>query len=273
MTKNHQLETVSIDALTTAHYQVWSDMPSETFAKLKEDIAQHGIIYPIIVDENYVILDGHHRYKASQEVGLTELLVKLYFDLTEDEKLEIAHKMNTTTRELSRKEKIERARKLRSENRSYRQIAQWLGVGKSTVERWINDEGVPRGTKTAKSSDTKQQRESEDHLRLIRENERLKRELDTVTRSYNEQKSKLRSLEDEREFYRKYSMFGSHDKGIKIFAHFVGLDETANVEQVDKAFRKAKGRAHPDAGGSTWASARYNSGHDLFKRIYKGGAA
>ncbi|OLN23710.1 hypothetical protein BTO30_02945 [Domibacillus antri] len=59
------------------------------------------------------------------------------------------------------------------------------------------------------------------------------------------------------------------DNGLAVFAAMVGLPETATVQEVDRAFRKARAKAHPDAGGNEWVSARYNTGYDKFKRLYK----
>lgn len=45
-------------------------MPEEEFAKLKASIQTEGQHYPIIVNENLEILDGHHRYRACTELGI-----------------------------------------------------------------------------------------------------------------------------------------------------------------------------------------------------------
>lgn len=65
--------------------------------------------------------------------------------LTEDaqrelwDKLAIAYKNNSMKKDISREEKIEKAIELRKEGRSQRQIAEWLGVGKTTVARWTEE--------------------------------------------------------------------------------------------------------------------------------------
>ncbi|WP_074011041.1 helix-turn-helix domain-containing protein [Numidum massiliense] len=53
-----------------------------------------------------------------------------------------AHKINTLTREISREEKIAKAVELRQEGRSFRQIAEWLGVHHQTVKRWVGGENA-----------------------------------------------------------------------------------------------------------------------------------
>jgi ParB/RepB/Spo0J family partition protein len=153
-----KMEIVKIADLKTGEYQVWSKMTEEKFTQFIDGIADNGIDNPIHIDENNVILDGHHRYEAAKQLGLAEIEAKIHRDLTEEEKLGKAHFLNTQTREISREEKIERALALREEGRSYRQIGEWLGVGKSTVERWTSVfSQVPDGTsEKTEGSDGKQ---------------------------------------------------------------------------------------------------------------------
>ena len=45
-------------------------MSEEEFAELKASIQTEGQHYPIIVNENLEVLDGHHRYRACTELGI-----------------------------------------------------------------------------------------------------------------------------------------------------------------------------------------------------------
>lgn len=45
-------------------------MSEEEFAELKESIRTEGQHYPIIVNEDLVVLDGHHRFRACTELGI-----------------------------------------------------------------------------------------------------------------------------------------------------------------------------------------------------------
>jgi ParB-like chromosome segregation protein Spo0J len=45
-------------------------MSEEEFAELKASIQTEGQHYPIIVNENLEVLDGHHRYRACNELGI-----------------------------------------------------------------------------------------------------------------------------------------------------------------------------------------------------------
>ncbi len=45
-------------------------MSEEEFAELKESIRTEGQHYPIIVNEDLIVLDGHHRYRACVELDI-----------------------------------------------------------------------------------------------------------------------------------------------------------------------------------------------------------
>jgi ParB-like chromosome segregation protein Spo0J len=57
-------------------------LSKEEYESLKESIKQNGLWVPIIVNSQGVILDGHHRYKACQELELKNLRLKLRLSLT-----------------------------------------------------------------------------------------------------------------------------------------------------------------------------------------------
>ena len=46
------------------------NMTDEEFSELKTSIQNEGQHYPIIVNENLEVLDGHHRYRACMELGI-----------------------------------------------------------------------------------------------------------------------------------------------------------------------------------------------------------
>jgi hypothetical protein len=51
----------SPDEVNLDVHQVMPSLTKEEFAALKEDIRENGILYPIFLDENYNIIDGHNR--------------------------------------------------------------------------------------------------------------------------------------------------------------------------------------------------------------------
>jgi hypothetical protein len=82
-------------------YQVLPEMSPEQFAALKADIAERGILHPIDVDENGVRLDGHHRGRAADELGITDIPTIVRLGLSETEKRTFARKSNTLRRHLT----------------------------------------------------------------------------------------------------------------------------------------------------------------------------
>jgi ParB-like chromosome segregation protein Spo0J len=50
--------------------QVMPDLNEEEYAALRDDIARHGVMVPIVVDQHGRILDGHHRDRIATELGI-----------------------------------------------------------------------------------------------------------------------------------------------------------------------------------------------------------
>jgi ParB-like chromosome segregation protein Spo0J len=47
-------------------------LSTEEYESLKQSIKENGLWFPIVVNKDGVILDGHHRYKACQDLGIKE---------------------------------------------------------------------------------------------------------------------------------------------------------------------------------------------------------
>ena len=108
------------------HQYLIPPMSEEDYNNLKEDIRRNGILQPIDITYNNVILDGHHRVKAAKELGIKEVEVRipelLYIDedeylisvalnrrhLTEGQKAVLA---NEYMKRLSKKRKSEAGKK------------------------------------------------------------------------------------------------------------------------------------------------------------------
>jgi ParB-like chromosome segregation protein Spo0J len=122
-------------------YQVLPSMPSEQFEALKADIEERGVLTPIDVDEHGYILDGHHRYRACLELGVTDFPTIVRPGMSEEERRMFARKSNMLRRHLSR----EQVRQLVAEqlkdtpNWANNRIASSLGVDGKTV-RTLRDE-------------------------------------------------------------------------------------------------------------------------------------
>jgi hypothetical protein len=63
-------------------------MPDKTFKKLQMSLRKFGMMMPIVVrrleNDKYEIIDGEWRYRASKEIGASDIQAKI-IDATEDE--------------------------------------------------------------------------------------------------------------------------------------------------------------------------------------------
>lgn len=116
-------------------YQVLPDLSAEDFAALRADIAARGVLVPVEYDENGNILDGHHRVRACEELGLTDWPRFIRKGLSEADKRVHARQLNLARRHLSRDQKRDLiAAQLReTPEKSNRQVAEGLGVDHKTV--------------------------------------------------------------------------------------------------------------------------------------------
>ncbi|MFB6294206.1 MAG: ParB N-terminal domain-containing protein, partial [Candidatus Nanohaloarchaea archaeon] len=78
-----KIETVSLDEVEPSPDNP-KEHPEQLIADLKESLDEFGQAWPICVDEDYEIVDGHARYKAMQELGWEEIEVIRHDDWTED---------------------------------------------------------------------------------------------------------------------------------------------------------------------------------------------
>lgn len=83
-------------------YQLLPELPPEQFEALKADIAERGVVVPVVVDEFGAILDGHNRARACRELGINDYPVEVRSGLSEEEKRVFARKLNVLRRHLSR---------------------------------------------------------------------------------------------------------------------------------------------------------------------------
>jgi hypothetical protein len=62
------------------------ELSPDGYESLKQSILENGLYLPIIINKNGIILDGHHRYKACQELGIEpKTLVKEFRDKLAEE--------------------------------------------------------------------------------------------------------------------------------------------------------------------------------------------
>lgn len=135
-----------------SEYQLLPTLTGEEFAALRDDIAQHGIRVPIDVDEDGVILDGHHRSMVAAELGI-EVPRRTVIGLTEQGKRNHARAVNAIRRHLSVDARRDQVRQMRAEGQTIAEIATTLGVSYGTahsdvasIRTDIQDESITTAT-------------------------------------------------------------------------------------------------------------------------------
>jgi hypothetical protein len=115
------------------------DMDESEFERLKTSMEQHGFddTTPIVVTPDGEIVDGHHRYRAAQAVGVEPEIV-----VTDDVDVEQAIRTNLARRDHDNKRDIVVGWLLSDRytgERSQREVAEELGVGQPTVSRAMKE--------------------------------------------------------------------------------------------------------------------------------------
>jgi DNA modification methylase len=70
-----------------------NDMNDKQFNALKENIKKYGFLVPLILNKEYVIADGEHRFLAAKDLGMTELPA-IVLDISEVDRHIIRQVMN-----------------------------------------------------------------------------------------------------------------------------------------------------------------------------------
>jgi hypothetical protein len=116
-------------------YQLFPTLEPATEAALRASIKRWGVIVPVVKDQHGNILDGYHRARIAEALGIT--YPSIQYTVADDiHGFEIAHTLNVDRRHLDADQRAEMARMLRSEGHSLRAIAGALGVTAGTV---VND--------------------------------------------------------------------------------------------------------------------------------------
>jgi predicted transcriptional regulator len=110
-------------------------LTEEEYAALRADIRMHGILVPVITDQDDLVLDGIHRCRIADELGI-EPPVSQMGQMSEERKMHLAVGLNMRRRHLDAERRRELVRKLHEEQGlTVRKIAEITGWSKSTVDR------------------------------------------------------------------------------------------------------------------------------------------
>jgi hypothetical protein len=75
-------------------------MRPREYEPFRADVAEHGVITPVEVDEHGVVLDGRERLRACRELGV-DCARRIRIGLSEEEKFTLVTSLNLTRRHLS----------------------------------------------------------------------------------------------------------------------------------------------------------------------------
>ncbi len=134
-------------------------LPPQEYAQLRDSIRERGVLQPILITADHVLIDGHERWKAIQELGLTKYPLRVVGNLGDAERKELAIRLNVERRHLSRAERQRLLEMILKEapTKSTRHVADLLKIGNATVSRARTKlAGVSNGTpETIKGRDGK----------------------------------------------------------------------------------------------------------------------
>ena len=112
-------------------------LPAQEYAQLRDSIKDRGVLQPLLITSDHVLIDGHERWKAIRELGLSKYPLRIVGNLDEAERKELAIRLNVERRHLSRAE-CQRLLEMiirEAPSRSTREVADLLKVNQSTVSR------------------------------------------------------------------------------------------------------------------------------------------
>lgn len=127
----------------TEPMQLFPALDMTTEAALRASIAKWGVLVPIAMDQHGRIIDGHHRSRIADELGVDYQVIT--HDIVNDaDAEELARTLNLDRRHLEVDQRRELVAHLRSEGHSYRAIGDALGVDAATAYR--DSSGVAHAT-------------------------------------------------------------------------------------------------------------------------------
>ena len=117
------------------------EMSKSAYEELREDIRKNGQLVPIVVLPNTAIIDGKHRFRACQELGIPPV-VEVYEGKQDDKSLfEYVRSLNARRRHLTAAELQAFAVKRQTQGATQRQIAKEAGVSQPAISKALKRGG------------------------------------------------------------------------------------------------------------------------------------
>jgi SAM-dependent methyltransferase len=121
---------------TDTPYQLFPALDRATEDALRESIGRWGVIVPIVVDQDGQVIDGHHRQRIANALGVDYGVQQIEVG-SEDDARAIAATLNTDRRHMDIDQRRAIVAHLREQGHSLRAIAGAVGVDDKTVRRDI----------------------------------------------------------------------------------------------------------------------------------------
>lgn len=121
-------------------YQLFDALPAHIEAALRDSIEEFGVIVPVVIDQNGQVIDGHHRSRIADSLGVDYPVENIHID-DDEQAARLAYTLNADRRQLQPSERMRAAARLRERGHSYRAIGEALGTDDRTVRRDIAKAG------------------------------------------------------------------------------------------------------------------------------------
>jgi tRNA G46 methylase TrmB len=124
-------------------------LPAQEYAQLRDSIRERGVLQPLLITNNHVLIDGHERWKAICELGLSKYPIRIIGNLDEAERVDLAIRTNLERRHLTVAQRRELAARLLKTDpgRTNRSVAGTVGCDHKTVGkirgRLLQDGEIP----------------------------------------------------------------------------------------------------------------------------------
>lgn len=119
---------------TDTPYQLFPALDRATEDALRESINRWGVIVPVVVDQNGQVIDGHHRQRIANALGVDYGVQQIVVG-SEDDARAIAATLNTDRRHMDIDQRRAIVAHLREQGHSLRAIAGAVGIDPKQVRR------------------------------------------------------------------------------------------------------------------------------------------
>jgi hypothetical protein len=137
---------------TDTPYQLFPALDRATEDALRESIGRWGVIVPIVVDQDGQVIDGHHRQRIANALGVDYGVQQIEVG-SEDDARAIAATLNTDRRHMDIDQRRAIVAHLREQGHSLRAIAGAVGVDPKTVSKDLSIVDPSTMPETIRTSD------------------------------------------------------------------------------------------------------------------------